>query len=105
MHSGQGLTPDNSMRTAALVLNVQSRQKLAATHADAGAMHIDEYSQLQGELNHAAALRTTYPREAKYKVDRNIYYFPLERFARIAILSYSGDHLELPLVPATSSMR
>ena len=55
MHSGQGLTPENSMRTHSLALNAQSRQKLAATHEDAGALHIDEYSMLMGELNHAAA--------------------------------------------------
>jgi hypothetical protein len=42
MHSGQGLTPENSMRTAALALNAQSRQKLSLTHADAGALYIDE---------------------------------------------------------------
>ena len=60
MHSGQGLTPENSMRTAALALNVQSRQKLGITHADAAALYIDESSQLEGELNHASSLRTTY---------------------------------------------
>jgi hypothetical protein len=48
MHSGQGLTPENSMRTASLALNAQSRQKLSITHADAGALYIDESSQLQG---------------------------------------------------------
>ena len=44
MHSGQGLTPENSMRTAALALNTQSRQKVNFTHADAGALNIDESS-------------------------------------------------------------
>jgi hypothetical protein len=48
MHSGQGLTPENSMRTASLALNAQSRQKISITHADAGALYIDESSQLQG---------------------------------------------------------
>ena len=33
MHSGQGLTPENSMRTASLALNAQSQQKLSITHA------------------------------------------------------------------------
>ena len=59
MHSGQGLTPENSLRTASLALNAQSQQKLSITHADAGVLYIDESSQLQGELNHAASLRTT----------------------------------------------
>ena len=70
MHSGQGLTPQNSMRTHALALNAQTRQKLAITHMDAGALYVDEYSQLQGELNHAGALRTTYAREAKYGLNK-----------------------------------
>ena len=104
MHSGQGLTPESSMRTAALALNLQSRQKLSLTHADAGVLYIDESSQLQGELNHAAALRTTYAREAKFSLNRGHYSSPQERFGRIAFLIYSQDHLQLPPVPASSSM-
>ena len=104
MHSGQGLTPENSMRTACLALNAQSRQKLSFTHADAGVLYIDESSMLQGELNHAAALRTTYAREATYRLDRSNYSSPKERYGRIAILWYSQDHLQLPPVPESSSM-
>jgi len=92
MHSGQGMTPENSMRTASLALNPQSKQKLSITHEDAGVLYIDESSQLQAELNHAAALRTTYSREAKYeKVNRNNYFGPLERYGRMPILWYSAD--------------
>jgi len=104
MHSGQGLTPENSMRTASLALNAQSRQKLSITHADAGVLYIDESSQLQGELNHAASLRTTYARESQYGLNRNNYSGPRERYGRIAILWYSQDHLQLPPVPESSSM-
>ena len=86
MHSGQGLTPENSMRTAALALNAQSQHKLSITTVDAGVLHIDESSMLQGELNHAASLRTTYVRESKYKLNRNIYSGPSERYGRMAIL-------------------
>ena len=104
MHSGQGLTPENSLRTASLALNAQSQQKLSITHADAGVLYIDESSQLQGELNHAASLRTTYARESKYGLNRNNYSGPRERYGRIAILWYSQDHLQLPPVPESSSM-
>ena len=104
MHSSQGLTPENPRRTHALALNAQSRQKLCITHADAGAMYIDEYSQLQGELNNAAALRTTYARQERYHLDKNLYHCPQERYGRIAVLAYSGDHLQLPPVPASSSL-
>ena len=104
MHSGQGLTPESSMRTHALALNVQTRQKLAVTHVDAGALYVDEYSQLQGELNHAGALRTTYAREAKYGLNKDVYFKPQERWGRLPVVVYSGDHLQLPPVPASSSM-
>ena len=49
-------------------------------------------------------MRTTYARETKYKLDRNSYSSPDERFGRIAFLIYSQDHLQLPLVPAPTSM-
>ena len=104
MDSSQGLTPESSMRTHNLALNAQSRQKLAMTHAEAGAMHLDEYSQLLAELNNAAALRTTYAREAKFQLDRNIYHKPQERYGRLAVLTYGGDHLQLPPVPASASV-
>jgi hypothetical protein len=92
------------MRTASLALSAQSQQKLSITHADAGVLYIDESSQLQGELNHEAALRTTYARESKYGLNRNSYSGPRERYGRIPILWYSQDHLQLPPVPESSSM-
>ena len=103
MHSGQGPTPKNSMRTTSLALNAQAKHKLSITHADADVLHIDESSMLQGELNHAASLRTTYARESKHKLDRNNYSSPSERYGQIAILWYSQDHLQLPPVPESSS--
>ena len=33
MRSGQGMTPENSMRTASLALNARSKQKLSITHS------------------------------------------------------------------------
>ena len=104
MHSGQGLTPENSLRTAALALNAQARHKLSVTHADAGVLHIDESSQLPADLNHAAALRTTYAREKHPGVDKNNYSAPDQRYGKMAILWYSQDHLQLPPVPESSSM-
>ena len=104
MHSSQGLTPQDSMRTHALALNAQSRQKLATTHVEAGVLYIDEYSQLQSELHHASALRTTYARETAYGLDKARYYAPRERFGCMAIPGYSGDHLQLPPVPESSSL-
>ena len=104
MHAGQGLTAESSMRTPALALNPQSQKKLTLTHVEAGAYYIDEYSQLKAELNNAAALRTTDARRTKHQLDINVYYKPQERYGRVAMLTYSGDHLQLPPVPGTSSM-
>ena len=92
------------MRTHALALNVQTRQKLTVTHTDAGSLYIDEYSQLQIELNHARALRTTLAREAKCGLNKDTYYKPQERWGRLPVVVYSGDHLQLPPVTAPSSM-
>ena len=74
------------------------------SHVDAGALYVDEYSQLQGELNHAGALRTTYAREAKHGLNKDVYFKPQERWGRLPVVVYSGDHLQLPPVPASSSM-
>ena len=73
-------------------------------HVEAGVLYIDEYSQLQGELNNAAALRTTYARESTYGLDKSLYHTPQERFGRMPVDSYSGDHLQLPPVPESSSL-
>ena len=77
---------------------------MSRTVLDVGASAIDESSQLQGELNHADALRTTYDRQHKYGLNPLDYWKPTERHGRVAMLSYWGDHLQLPPVPASSSM-
>ena len=71
---------------------------------DIGAMATDESSQLPGQLNHADALRMTYARQHKYGLNPLDYWKPTERHGRIAVSTYWGDHLQLPPVPASSSM-
>ena len=104
IHSSQGLSPESSLRTHPLALNLQTRQKMSRTVLDIGAMATDECSQLQGELNHADALRMTYARQDKYGLNPLDYWKPKERHGRIAVSTYWGDHLQLPPVPASSSM-
>ena len=103
-HAAQGLTPDNSLRTQSLALNVQTRQNMERTALRAGAVCYDECSQLQGELHHADALRTTYARQHQYQLNALEYWKATERHGRMAIISFWGDHLQLPPVPSTSSM-
>ena len=102
MHSSQGLTPQDSLRTHDLALKAQARMKLTKTHINAGALYIDEYSQLPCEINHAAALRTTYARENAYGLNKSFYHTPRKRYVRIAVLADGGDRLQFPSVPESS---
>ena len=58
----------------------------------------------KGELNHAGALRTTYAREAKYGLNKDVHFKRQDRWGRLPVVVYFGDHLQLPLVQASSSM-
>ena len=77
---------------------------MSRTVLDIGAVATDECSQLQGELNHAYAWRMTYARQHKYGLTPLDLWKPTERHGRIAVSTYWGDHLQLPPVPASSSM-
>ena len=37
-------------------------------------------------------------------LDKSVYYKPLERYGRTAILAYGGDRLQLPPVPESSGL-
>ena len=104
LHSVLGFTPDNSLRTAALALTTQKRVKLERTFLPAGAMIHDEHSMLAGAMNHAASLLATYAREAKFRLRREDYALPRERYGRMPLLAYFGDHVQLPPVPKANSM-
>ena len=69
--------------------------------SSSGVLHIDESSQLQGELNHATVIRTNYARESKNSLNRNNYSGPRERYGQIGILWYSQDHVQLPPIGTT----
>ena len=104
LHSLLGFTPESSLRTAALALSSQKRVKLERTFLQAGVMLHDEHSMLAGKMNHAASLVTTYARETKFRLRREDYALPRERYGRMPILAYFGDHLQLPPVPQKNSM-
>ena len=99
MHYSQCLTPRDSLITHDLALKAQAQLKLDKTHLKTGALYIDEYSQLQCEINNASALRTTYVREKEYNLDKSACHKPLGRYGRTASLAYSGDRLQLHPVP------
>ena len=64
----------------------------------------DEYSMLAGSLNHAGFLLATYAREAKFRLRRENYAMPGERYGRMPLLGDFGDHLQLPPAPKNNSM-
>ena len=51
---------------------------------------------MAGTMNHAASLLATYARESKFRLRREDYARPHERFGRAAIVADAGDHLQLP---------
>ena len=59
---------------------------------------------MAGTMNHAASLLATYARESRFRLRREDYAQPHERFGRAAIVADAGDHLQLPPVPKKNSV-
>jgi hypothetical protein len=104
LHSLLGFTPDSSLRTSALALTTQKRIKLERTFLSAGTVFEDEFSMIAGTMNHAASLLATYARESKFRLRREDYALPRERYGRVPIVGWAGDHLQLPPVPKKNSL-
>ena len=94
----------SSLRTADLRLNEQSSKKMQRLKANVGVMVCDEISQVGVDLLHADALRTTYCRKELYALRAEDYMRPQETWGRLAVFIGSGDFLQLPPVPETSSL-
>ena len=103
-HSGSGLTPESSLRTAALAPGTEKLIKLEKIWVPVGVLGFEEYSQLQAVLNHALALLLAYARRSVHKLNPYDYATLAQRMCRVSILFYSGDPLQLPPVPKTSSL-
>ena len=88
-------------------LRVQSekeRRALAAVWAPAGALVKDEFTQQPGALEHALAVRATYGREQYNDLYCTDYARPETNYASLPYVITSGDPLQFPPVPATSSL-
>mgnify|MGYP007004380554 CR=1 FL=1 len=77
---------------------------MEALYTPTGAVAVDEFSQLQGPLLHAASLLATYARSSTFNLDVNAYAEQSNLFGRIAVLGVFGDHLQLPPVPKSTSL-
>ena len=77
---------------------------MQAIHVRAGALFIDEFSQLQVTLSHANNLFWTIARLPRYNLKLEDYAKPRETAGRVSKLTLSGDHLQLPPVPKSTSL-
>ncbi len=79
-------------------------KKMDAVQTNAGAWLMDENLQTPAPLFNAGALRATYARQHRYKLNIADYARPQEIYGRISFLAVCGDHLALPPVPKTTSL-
>ena len=105
IHSLNGLTPADSLRTANIrIRNEKIRKRAQAVHVRSGALFIDEFSQLQSVLYHANNLFWTVARQPRYNLDLGYYARLRETAGCVSKMILSGDNLQLPPVPPYSSL-
>ena len=105
VHNLVGLRANDSLKTYDLNLSKhQDRKKLDATVGKAGGLILDEFSQLQSVLFHAAALRTSAARMDRHQLNMSDYARPSQLFGKVSFLLLCGDHLQLPPVPKSASL-
>ena len=105
MHALNGFTPTDSLRTANIRIRTdRMRKRTQAVHIKSGALFIDEYGQLQCQLWHANNLLWSIARQPRYNLRLDDYALPREICGRISKIHLSGDHLQLPPVPKSTSL-
>ena len=105
IHNLIGVRANDSLKSYHLCVRRRAdRKKLQNTLGRAGAVIIDEWSQVPTTLFHAASLRATSIRADQFQLDLARYAQPTQLFGRVSFMLLSGDHLQLPPVPKTSSL-
>ena len=104
LHSANGLLAHDSLQTAKLRLNAQSEKKPNRLAGNCGVDVVDELGAVSGSLPHADALRKAYGRSGRYGLRPTAYMTPSETWGRMATKILCGDFLQLPPVPASSSL-
>ena len=105
MHALSGFRPSDSLRTVNIRIRTDTmRKRTQAVHVKCGALFIDEYSQLPTPLYHANNLLWTIARQSRYNLKLEDYHRPRETTGRISKCILSGDHLQLPPVPKSTSL-
>ena len=77
---------------------------MVAVQLRAGAFLVDEFGQLQGQLWHACCLLFSIARAQHYDLVLEDYAKPKELAGRVSFPCLSGDHLQLPPVPKSTSL-
>ena len=104
VHSSAGLLATSSLKAADLALKGDARKKQELHMENKACWALDEAGQCPGALLHAAALRATYARCRRFELDTSQYLTKPELFGRMPLVIASGDFLQLPPVPAASSL-
>ena len=78
-----GMTPQRSLRAADIRVGNATHLKIKALHEPAGALLIDEFSQLQAKLLHANNLFWTVARQHIYDLKLQDYAAPREIAGRV----------------------
>ena len=94
----------DSLQTAKLHLNAQTRQKLDRVAGSLGVDVIDELGCVSGSMLHADALRKTYGRALRFDLQTIAYMKPQETWGRMPCKILCGDFYQLPPVPASASL-
>ena len=104
LHNANGLVAHGSLQTARLRLNNETQKKMDRLRGEVGIEAIDELGCVPADLLHADALRSTYGRASRHKLNPTDYMKLQEAWGRLAVKILSGDFLQLPPVPATASL-
>ena len=104
LHVTNALRPAQSLRTAALKPQGSALKKMQILTIPAGAQLVDEWSQLQASILHAASLRCSYARRDAYDLQLNEYARTDQLFGRCPVLCFFGDHLQMPPIPKSTSL-
>ena len=104
IHSSLGLTPASSLAMESLHLTPGDNKRLEPMAESLGRIAMDERPTVPAKLLHANLLRMSYARLLHAKHEIEDYLNPGQFFGSVPMSVFAGDFLQLPPVPATTSL-